>query len=162
MHPRPFELIDRDALHLRFIHATTPRLAALRVATRRVTQILLLDTERERLHVYEGWCEDLDPSARTKYERDRGVSSRSNVRKLCSVPLVHKPRGSHPTGHGELDCILGSLFPSRAVARPKDNIARMQTHADCRLGENSNPSRDVVGDSCPNAAGLAPERGDAR
>ena len=68
-----FVLIDHDACPVLKFSSRSARNAALKAATRDEKNIMLIDVAKGKLHIFEGWREQLNPDLMNEYEKQRGV-----------------------------------------------------------------------------------------
>lgn len=83
-------LIDTEANPIMKFSSRTAREAALKAATRDQRNIVLVDTATGKLHIFEGHREILNPTTLNTYEKNRGITRKPIVRKLCYTNFSRK------------------------------------------------------------------------
>jgi hypothetical protein len=77
---KTFVLIKPDG-QLSNLNANTPRDAALKAVTRLFENIVLVD--HDKLYIYKGYRTKLMDDEKNDFMRDKNISYKSNVRKMC-------------------------------------------------------------------------------
>lgn len=98
----PFILIDNDANTLLKFSSKTAREAALKAATRNNENIIIVDTTRGKLHIFEGWRKTLDAETLNNYEKNRGITKKPIVRKMCYANFNRKLNMNNSTDKSEI------------------------------------------------------------
>lgn len=98
------------------ITAMYPRDAALKAASKGVTNIVLLDVERARLHFFEGSREELPVSLQTPFAAAHEMRHRGKAYRLASISLRKPFRLSVPDDVEHLRACCENVTGIRAHA----------------------------------------------